>query len=147
MEAVIFVGIQGAGKSTFFKRKFFDTHIRLNGDMLKTKHREQILLRACFEAKQKFVVDKMNLAAEQRAAYISEAKNYRFRAIGYYFQTDLKKAIDRNNRREGKAKVPEKAMTSAFARLQIPSLAEGFDELFYVRINEDNEFVTEDWKL
>jgi predicted kinase len=146
MDAVIFVGIQGAGKSTFFKHEFFATHVRLNGDMLKTKHRERILLKACFEAKQKFVVDKMNLTFEQRAAYISEAKTRGFRVVGYYFQTDLKKAFERNNRREGKAKVPEKAMTSAFARLQIPVFEEGFDDLFSVRINEYSEFVIENLK-
>ena len=147
MEAVIFVGIQGSGKSTFFKRKFYDTHVRISGDMLKTKHREQILLRACCEAKQKFVVDKMNLAAEQRAVYISQAKKSRFRVVGYYFQAALKNSIERNDRREGKAKVPEKAITAAFARLQIPGFEEGFDELFYVRIDESREFVIEAWKL
>lgn len=28
MEAIIFVGIQGAGKSTFYRDRFFNTHIR-----------------------------------------------------------------------------------------------------------------------
>jgi predicted kinase len=143
MEAVIFVGIQGVGKSTFFKHKFFDTHIRLNGDMLKTRHRENVLLKACFEARQKFVLDKMNLLTEQRAEYISEAKSFGFRVIGYYFPATLQKAMERNNRREGKARVPEKAIQSSFTRLQIPRLEEGFDELFYVRIEENEEFVIE----
>jgi predicted kinase len=35
MEAVIFVGIQGSGKSTFYNERFVDTHIRINLDMLK----------------------------------------------------------------------------------------------------------------
>jgi hypothetical protein len=29
MEAVLFVGIQGAGKSTFYLQRFFDTHVRI----------------------------------------------------------------------------------------------------------------------
>ena len=44
MEAVIFIGIQGAGKSTFFQQRFFDTHVRINLDMLKTRYREQVFL-------------------------------------------------------------------------------------------------------
>jgi predicted kinase len=36
MEAVLLVGIQGAGKSTFYQQRFFDTHVRINLDMLKT---------------------------------------------------------------------------------------------------------------
>jgi predicted kinase len=46
MEAVIFVGIQGTGKSTFYKERFFDTHVRINLDMLKTRHREKLLVQA-----------------------------------------------------------------------------------------------------
>lgn len=146
MEAVIFVGIQGAGKSTFFKRNFFDTHIRINLDMLRTKNREKLIFEACLEAKQKLVIDKTNLTREEREKYISEAKKNRFKIAGYYFQADLKKAIERNNQREGKAKVPEKAIFDAFKRLQIPKFAEGFDELFYVSINDENNFVVENWK-
>jgi len=52
MEAVIFIGIQGSGKSTFYNVRFFDTHVRINLDMLKTKHRQQLLLNACIEGKQ-----------------------------------------------------------------------------------------------
>ncbi len=146
MEAVIFVGIQGAGKSTFFKERFFDSHIRINLDMLRTRHREKLIFEACLEAKQKFVLDNTNLTRAEREKYILKAKEFRFRIIGYYFQTDLLRAIQRNNLREGKAQIPEKGLFSAFGRLQIPSFDEGFDELFYVSINEENKFVAEEWK-
>jgi len=146
MEAVIFVGIQGAGKSTFFKRNFFDTHIRINLDMLRTKNREKLIFEACLEAKQKLVIDKTNLTREEREKYIVAAKNYGFKVIGYYFQTNLEKALGRNNQRQGKAKIPDKGLFSAFKRLQIPQFDEGFDELFYVSINDENSFVVEDWK-
>lgn len=146
MEAVIFVGIQGAGKSTFFKERFFDTHIRVNLDMLRTRHREKLLFETCLEAKQKFVIDKTNLTLEDREKYIVNAKSFGFKVIGYYFQTNLEKAIERNNQRMGKAKIPEKGLFSSFKRLQIPKFDEGFDELFYVSINEENRFVIENWK-
>ena len=66
MEAVIFVGIQGSGKSTFFRDRFFDTHVRINLDMLRTRPREKIFLEASLEAKQKFVLDNTNLTREER---------------------------------------------------------------------------------
>jgi predicted kinase len=147
MEAVIFVGIQGTGKSTFYKERFFDTHIRINLDMLRTKHRETLILEACLEAKQKFVVDKMNTTREQRVKYIERAKNYGFRVIGYYFNSSLKNALERNSHREGKARIPDKGLLAALKRLQIPSFDEGFDELFYVWINEQNSFVVEDLRV
>jgi predicted kinase len=30
MEAVIFIGIQGAGKSFFYKERFFNMHVRMD---------------------------------------------------------------------------------------------------------------------
>ncbi|CAN5849475.1 hypothetical protein BH20ACI4_BH20ACI4_32600 [soil metagenome] len=146
MQMVIFIGIQGAGKSTFFKKYFSDTHIRINLDMLKTKHREKLLIEACLEAKQPFVIDKTNPTIENRAKYIALAKEYKFAVIGYYFASNLADAIERNNKREGKAKIPEKAIHSTFNRLQIPKLPEGFDELFYVKIDSAKVFDVETWK-
>lgn len=70
MEAVIFIGLQAAGKSSFYREKFIDTHIRINLDMLKTRHRETILLNACLEAKQPLVIDNTNPTIEERKRYI-----------------------------------------------------------------------------
>ncbi|MDQ6785733.1 MAG: ATP-binding protein [Acidobacteriota bacterium] len=146
MEAVIFVGIQGAGKSTFFKERFFNSHVRINLDMLRTRHREKLIFEACLEAKQKLVLDNTNLTQETRINYIVKAKEFEFKIVGYYFQTNLSKAIERNNAREGKAKIPEKGLLGAFKRLQLPDFDEGFDELFYVWTNEQSQFVVENWK-
>ena len=49
MELVVFIGIQATGKSSFYLDRFFRTHVRVNLDMLKTRNREQILVRACIE--------------------------------------------------------------------------------------------------
>ena len=46
MEAVIFVGLQASGKSTFYRERFSRTHVRINLDMLKTRHRETLAWRA-----------------------------------------------------------------------------------------------------
>lgn len=140
---VIFIGIQGAGKSTFFKKYFADTHIRINLDMLRTKHREKLLIEACLEAKQSFVIDKTNPTTESRAKYIALAQKYKFAVVSYYFVSDLGAAIECNNRREGKAKIPEKAIQGTFSRLQIPTPAEVFDELSWVKTRETNNFVVE----
>ena len=56
MNMILFIGIQATGKSEFYKRNFYKTHIRINLDMLKTRHRERILIGACLTAKQPFVI-------------------------------------------------------------------------------------------
>ncbi len=145
MEVVIFVGIQASGKSTFYKERFFDTHIRINLDMLKTRHREDLLLRACIEMKQPFVVDNTNPTVESRRKYIEVATSAGFRVIGYYFQSTVGESIRRNNARTGKAQIPAKAIAGTSKKLQVPTLSEGFDELYYVRIGEVGEFIVEEW--
>jgi predicted kinase len=146
VEAVILIGIQGSGKSTFFKEKFADTHVRINLDMLRTKNRERVLLKACLEAKIKFVVDKVNASRGERTRYINAAKGIGFRVVGYYLRSDLKSALERNDRRTGKARIPDKGLFDSAKRLQIPCYGEGFDELYYVVINEENRFIVEPWR-
>jgi hypothetical protein len=82
MEAVIFTGIQAVGKSLFYKERFFTTHVRINLDMLKTRHREKLLLKACLEMKQPFVVDNTNPTIDNRKRYIGPAKQAGFQIVG-----------------------------------------------------------------
>ena len=144
MEAVIFVGIQASGKSSFYRERLFDTHLRINLDMLKTRHREQLLLRACIEAKQPFVVDNTNPSVEERARYIHRARSGGFRVVGYYFRSQPKEALARNNGRMGKARIPEKGILGTYKRLHVPAAEEGFDELYLVYIDETGCFVVEE---
>ena len=99
MEAIIFIGLQASGKSSFYQEKFIDTHIRINLDMLKTRHREKILFNACLEAKQPFVIDNTNPTREERSYYITSAKAKKFKIIGYYFESNLENCKLRNQQR------------------------------------------------
>ncbi|HEX9940838.1 MAG TPA: AAA family ATPase [Thermoanaerobaculia bacterium] len=144
MEAVLLVGIQGAGKSTFYQQRFFDTHVRINLDMLKTRYRAEILLHACILAKQPFVVDNTNVLASERAKYIAPAREAGFRVVGYFFPVPVRHAIGRNQKREGKKKIPVQGILGTHKRLQPPSREEGFDRLYCVTVTEANEFVVEE---
>lgn len=146
MEAVIFVGLQGAGKSTFYRERFFATHVRINLDMLKTRHREGRLLQACLETRQPFVVDNTNPTGAERHVYIDAAKRAGFRAIGYYFHSKVEDCKRRNEQRPPGERVPVAGILGAASRLQIPVRDEGFDALHYVRIDENGHFVVEAWR-
>lgn len=131
MEAVIFIGLQASGKSTFFKERFQDTHIRLNLDMLRTRNRENILLNACLEAKQSIVIDNTNPTAAERRRYIELAKRSGFAVSGYYFPVKMEVCLERNARRAGRKQVPELAIKSIAKKLERPGPDEGFDALFW----------------
>ena len=146
MEAVIFIGLQGAGKSTFYKERFFDTHLRISLDMLKTRHREKLLLMTCVETGQRFVVDNTNPTRAERAVYLRAAKDAGFRVVGYYFQSRVEDCRRRNEQRPAGRQVPLRGLLGTAGRMELPSPDEGFDELHYVRIEEGGGFVVEGWQ-
>jgi predicted kinase len=140
MEAVIFIGIQGAGKSTFYRQRFLGTHTRISLDTLRTRRREQLLLESCLKAGEPFVVDNTNSLRTDRARYIGPARRAGFRIIAYFFHVPLQDAIRRNLQRESEQKVPVAALVSTFKKLQRPSLEEGFDKIFAVELTAENRF-------
>lgn len=146
LEAVIFIGIQATGKSTFYKEKFFRTHMHINLDMLKTRSREGIFIDACIRAKQPFLVDNTNPTIEDRKKYIDILKEAGFSVIGYYLKSTMRDAIERNENRTGKECIPSKAIASTFNKLVIPTYDEGFDKLYSVSISDENKFIVEEWQ-
>ena len=140
MAAVIFVGVQGSGKTTFYKERFADTHVRISLDMLRTRRREELLLDACLQGKQSFVIDNTNPLPSDRARYIGPARAAGFRVVAYYFETSLQDAIRRNNQREGKKRIPIAAVVGTFKKMQSPTLAEGFDAVYVVTISPEDSF-------
>ncbi len=81
MEVIVFIGVQATGKSTFYRQRFFRTHVRVNMDMLRTRHRERRLIATCLETQQPFVVDNTNPDPKDRARYIEPARRAGFRVV------------------------------------------------------------------
>ncbi len=144
MEAVVFIGVQGSGKSSFFKERFFTTHLRISLDLLKTRNREKRLLDVCLGTDQRFVIDNTNATRAERVNYIGAAKAARFQVVGYYFQSKIEDCLRRNGNRTQAERVPDVAIYSTAKKLELPTREEGFDKLFYVRI-ENGQFFVEDW--
>lgn len=145
MEAVIFIGLPASGKSTFYKERFFATHVRISCDQLKTPHRFSRLLELCLETDQRFVIDNTNPAAGDRAPFIAAARARGFVVVGYYFQSRVADCLVRNAQRAGEERVVEAAILSKAKQLELPQRTEGFDRLFYVRI-EGDRFLVEEWQ-
>lgn len=148
-QAVLLIGIQASGKSTFARRRLFDTHVRINLDMLRTRRREALLLEACLEGGQSFVVDNTNPSRADRARYLEPARARGFCTVGYYFRSAIDAALVRNAAREGSARIPEGGVRGTHARLELPRFDEGFDELCYVTMTRDGDgvgFDVEEWR-
>jgi len=145
MEAVILMGIQGSGKSTFYRERFFETHVRISLDLLGTRNRERAFLQTCLTAGQRFAVDNTNVRAQERAVYIAAAKAAGFRVVGYFFDSPLRDALRRNAQRKGKAKIPVPGVIGTWKRIERPRPEEGFDELWLVIHDPAGAFVLHPW--
>jgi predicted kinase len=146
MEAVILVGIQGAGKSTFYAERFSGTHKRINLDELKTREREREIFEEYLREKRSFVVDNTNMKAAERARYIAAARAAGYRVAGYFLEATMKDAMRRNNLRTGKAKVPAPAIAGALKRLEPMRKEEGFDQIFVVKSLDGGKFEVEEMR-
>jgi len=144
MEAILFVGLQGSGKSSFYKERFFQTHVRISLDLLRTRYREKLFLDVCLKTDLRFVIDNTNPTREDRARYITAARSARYRIVGYYFESDIADCVRRNAGRPLRERIPDAGIFATAKKLERPAFDEGFDQLFTVRLR-DGKFHVEEW--
>jgi predicted kinase len=136
-EAIIFVGLQGSGKTTYFNDHFAATHAYVSRDVLQTATRETAFVRECLGSGRSFVVDNTNATRAVRAPYIREAKAAGFHVLCYFFDTPVRMAIGRNNHRKDKKPVPVPAILRTAKHLEPPSVEEGIDEIRTITADRD----------
>jgi predicted kinase len=141
--AVLFIGIQASGKSTFY-HKYFKDYVHVNLDTVKKRSKEKKLLIRCIENGESFVVDNTNPTAEVRRRYFDLLEGEGYRIIGYYFKSSINDCLERNRRREGRARIPDVGVRDTYARMEFPSYSEGFDELYYVAL-EGDDYTVDEW--
>ena len=141
----ILIGIQGSGKSTFYYNFLADEFVRVNLDTLKTRHREEVLIKECIEKGVSFSIDNTNPTKADRQRYIPIAIANGYKVVGYFMESKLQECIERNNLREGKEKIPTTAIATTSNKLQMPSYDEGFDELYFVK-NDGKKMTISKWR-
>lgn len=151
MECVILIGLPASGKTTFYRERFAATHDHISKDLMrsarKPQQRQERLLIESLSGGRSAVVDNTNPTVAVRAPIIALARAYGAEVVGYYFPADPADALRRNRAREDRARVPDVAIFAARKRLEAPSLAEGFDRLFVVRLNEaERRFEVTEWR-
>ena len=135
-EVIVFVGLQAAGKSTYYRNNFAATHVHVSKDLMKNVRdrdaRQLQLIAQAIGAGQSVVVDNTNPTPVARAPVIALARKLSARAVAYYFEAVVKDAVARNRLREGRERVPDVAIYVSAKKLVPPSLEEGFDEIHVV---------------
>ncbi len=150
MEMIIFTGIPGSGKSTFYKQNFQDTHVLVSKDLMGNKnkpHKQRVQIEEALKESKSIVVDNTNVTKEIRAELIELGKQYSAKIIGYYFESIPRYCLYLNSLRTGKAKVPDVVIYKFNSQLEPQKYSEGFDELFFVRIDSWSDFKYEVIKM
>lgn len=146
-ECVIFIGLPAAGKTTFYQRRFAETHRHISKDhwpkASNKDARQAEAMRAALTRSDSVVVDNTHPSPADRAPVIALAREYGARLIGYYFTATTREAVRRNRGREGKARVPDVAIFTKAKRMTTPAAEEGFDELYSVSIASDGDFMVQ----
>lgn len=144
MELVLLVGLQGAGKSSFYRERFAGTHVHVSKDLWpnarRREARQRRLIGEALGAGRSVVVDNTNAGAEDRAPLIAIGRAHGARVVGYAFESQLEDCLARNAGRQGRARVPEVALYATRRRLQWLRHEEGFDALYYVRLRPEGGF-------
>src|ERR1700724_3753896 len=117
-EAVIFVGLQGSGKTTYYQETCAGTHVHVSLDVQQTAERQRAALQQAFAARKSLVVDNTNATRAARAPFIAEAKAAGYRVVCCFFDVPVRAAIGRNNHRTDKKPIPVPAILRAAKQLQ-----------------------------
>jgi predicted kinase len=144
-DCVVLIGLPGAGKTTFYEQRLSGTHLHISKDRLPASARDKqarqdAAIRAALADGRAVAVDNTNVSAADRASIIEIAKACGARVIGIYIVASTREAIARNDRREGRGKVPKVAIFTKAKRLEPPQLSEGFHELHAYRVAVDRTF-------
>jgi predicted kinase len=136
-EVVILVGLPGAGKTTFFRQRFADTHAHVSKDLMpgdrRPARRQALLIAEALAAGRSVVVDNTNASRAERADVLATARRHGARVVGYLFDCTPKECLARNSLREGRARVPAVGVFATARRLQLPDAGEAFDAIYVVR--------------
>src|SRR5438045_3602370 len=120
-ELVLLIGLQGAGKSSFYRACLAATHELVSKDRFPNNRnparRQRQLIAEALGAGRSVVVDNTNPTVEGRAELIALARSFGASIVGYYFESRLADCLERNRQRQGKARVPDIALYATRKRL------------------------------
>ncbi|MFJ8744452.1 AAA family ATPase [Embleya sp. NPDC127516] len=147
MRVAVLIGLQAAGKSSFYRAVLAGTHVQVSKDHFprarNRQRRQQRLIEEALAAGRDVAVDNTNPAPEDRRPIVELAHAWGAEVVAYWFPPDPVGPLERNAVREGKTRVPEVGVRATLARLRAPGPDEGFDARYVVRFDGAGGFVVQ----
>lgn len=140
LEVAVLVGLQAAGKSTFYRQRLATDHALVSKDLFpraaRNKQRRQMRLVAdALTAGRPVAVDNTNPSPEEWGPLIEVGHELGATVAAYWFPPDVEGSLRRNAAREGPERVPDVGVRATLRKLRRPSAADGFDAVHEVRFD------------
>ena len=131
-EVVLLIGLQGCGKTTFYRETLAATHALVSKDAMsrsarRKEARQRRELAALLADGHDVCVDNTQPSAAERAGVIAVAAAHGARVVGHWWPPDP--ALSRRRNAARPDPVPEVGLSAALARWEEPDPGEGFDVL------------------
>lgn len=141
---IMLVGIPASGKSSYAKENYKDYKI-YSSDKLREKlfnnvndqtHNDELFryihknIIKDLQNGINVVYDATNIYSRNRKSFLNKLFNINCNKICIVFNVDIDKCKLRNSTRE--RKVPEKVIDKMYNKMELPSIEEGFDEIYYI---------------
>lgn len=148
-ELILMCGIPGSGKSTFAKSFLTNEDIYISRDAIRysiIKPNEEYFSRegdtfntfvneinmALTKAKRYVIADATHLNFSSRMKVMSKIKDRNIIVNCIVLDIPLSTAIERNNKRKGREKVPEEVIKNMYNSFRFPEKGETIDKVIYV---------------
>jgi predicted kinase len=132
----VFIGLPGAGKSTFYRTHLATTYALVSKDLLRNHarpaRRQARWLAEHLAAGRSVVVDNTHPSIARRAEVLALTQPLGGPALALWFRVELAECQRRNAERVGRARVPDVAFYHWQAQFVPPTLAEGFAAILEV---------------
>ncbi len=136
MEIVVLVGVPGSGKTTLALNSF-PNYRRINLDTLHTRSKEDEEITNSLANGRDIIIDNTNTTKRSRSKYIKMAKLFGVPVRAIFLNSPLELALERNATRQGKGRVPDRAVRFYSKILEPPSVEEGFDRVEVLDVNAE----------
>ncbi|WP_381559136.1 AAA family ATPase [Streptomyces eurythermus] len=139
-DLAVLVGLQAAGKSTFYARCLSGRYELVGKDLFprgarNKQARQMRLVTEHLAAGRPVAVDNTNPSPREWAPLVAAAAAHGATVTAYWFPPDVPGSLRRNAAREGRGRVPDVGVLATLGRLRRPSVADGFDAVYEVRFD------------
>ncbi|WP_175407356.1 AAA family ATPase [Streptomyces sp. TRM64462] len=139
-DVAVLVGLQGSGKSTFYRQRLSGRYAHVSKDLFprgarKKQQRQMRQVARALAAGTSVAVDNTNPSPEEWAPLVAAARAHGATATAYWFPPDVTGSLRRNAAREGRDRVPDVGVLATVRRLREPSPRDGFDAVLEVRFD------------